>query len=354
MFSRSGLLAVLMVCASGAFGAAQSMEEILRKEREAATAVKASGVSVSPRTLTLAVGGTRYLSASVQPSAAANKSLRWSSRQPTIATVNSGNGMVTALSPGTATIVATTVDGGYSASCTVTVTTEYVSTGRTAEKGTSGAGTSMTAVAQLPSADGHIRKGDAFFDSRDWDQAIAEYGEAIKINPNLADAYNNRGMAHDKKSQYDQAISDYGQAIRIDANFADAYFNRGISYRNKGDLDRAISDYSRAIDLNPNFAEAYNNRGIAYRNKNDFDRAISDYGNAIRLDPNYASAYNNRGAAYHLRRDYDRAISDFSQAIRINPNNASAYLNRGNSYGAKGDTARANADWAKARELGGG
>ena len=82
--------------------------------------VNVTGVSVSPATLSLSIGATSTLSASVSPSNATNKSVTWSSNSAKVSVDQ--NGMVTANSAGTATITATTADGGFTATSTVTVT----------------------------------------------------------------------------------------------------------------------------------------------------------------------------------------------------------------------------------------
>lgn len=87
--------------------------------RELGTA-SVTGVKVSPAETTLAIGGTRTLSATVSPSDAANIDVRWSSSDTSVATVDS-SGRVKALSAGTVIITAKTVDGGFEASCSLTV-----------------------------------------------------------------------------------------------------------------------------------------------------------------------------------------------------------------------------------------
>lgn len=78
------------------------------------------GVSLDQYVLTLIEGGTAQLTATVEPSDATNKKVTWSSSAPGVATVDA-SGNVTAVAEGTATITATTDDGGKTATCTVTV-----------------------------------------------------------------------------------------------------------------------------------------------------------------------------------------------------------------------------------------
>jgi uncharacterized protein YjdB len=86
--------------------------------------VSVTGVSVSPTTGSIAFGeSTLTIKATVTPSNATNKAVVWTSSNENVATV-SARGVVTAVSAGTATITATTMDGGFTATCTVTVTVE--------------------------------------------------------------------------------------------------------------------------------------------------------------------------------------------------------------------------------------
>lgn len=150
-----------------------------------------------------------------------------------------------------------------------------------------------------------------------FDKAIADYSQAIKLNPKYTVAYYNRGYTYYNKGEFDKAIADFNQAIELDIKYTIAYNNRGDVYNNKKEYDKAIADFNNAIKLDPKFANAYKKRGDVYYNQGDFDKAITDYSKAIELDPKYTIAYNNRGYAYTNKGEFDKAIADYNQSIKL-------------------------------------
>jgi hypothetical protein len=128
-----------------------------------------------------------------------------------------------------------------------------------------------------------------------------------------------RAPAHIDAGDYDSAIADYTEVIRLDPKNANGYFGRAWAYRAKREYDSAIADYSEVIRLYPkNSALTYSWRGQAYRQKEDYDSAIADFTEAIRLDPKNAEAYYARGLAYQLKGQRAAAAErDFAQAKRL-------------------------------------
>lgn len=84
---------------------------------------------------------------------------------------------------------------------------------------------------------------------------------------NLALAFFNRGNFHNRKAQYDQALQDYDQAIRLNPSYDRAYGNRGNVWFRMGQLDRAIADYDECLRLNPSATHIVENRRIALERK---------------------------------------------------------------------------------------
>ena len=186
---------------------------------------------------------------------------------------------------------------------------------------------------------------------RQYQEAITDYDRAIELKPNYAEAYSNRGVAKGNLRQLREAITDYDRAIELKPNYAEAYSNRGVAKGNLEQLREAIADYNKAVELNPNDAIAYNNRGNAKDNLKQHQEAIADYDKALELNPSFAEAYNNRGATKNNLRQYPEAISDFNKAIKLNPNYANAYHNRGLAKRALGRTQEADEDFKMAAKL---
>ncbi|YCI31092.1 Ig-like domain-containing protein [Erwinia sp. PK3-005] len=93
--------------------------QVAKVEDEGTVAV--TGVTVTPATTSVAVGATRQLTANVQPADASDKSVTWTSSDPTKFTINS-NGLITGVAAGTGTATVTTNDGAKTATTAVTVT----------------------------------------------------------------------------------------------------------------------------------------------------------------------------------------------------------------------------------------
>ena len=162
---------------------------------------------------------------------------------------------------------------------------------------------------------------------KEYENAIKDFSECIRLEPSNSSYYNSRGIAWQVKKDYDKAIEDFTEAIRLEPNKGYYYHNRAITWHKKIDHDKAIVDYTEAIRLEPKYASAYRNRGSAWANKHDRETAIADYTEAIRLDPKDADSYEGRGIMWGEKKEYAKAISDYSEAIRLNPKDANSHNN---------------------------
>ncbi|MBD1924416.1 tetratricopeptide repeat protein [Microcoleus sp. FACHB-831] len=94
---------------------------------------------------------------------------------------------------------------------------------------------------------------------------------------------NNQGVDKLDQKDYKGAIADFSQALSLEPQNAKAYFNRGFAYYNLENYQKAIEDYTKAIEINPVDAEAFYNRGLAYSNLDSDRAAIQDFEKAGQL-----------------------------------------------------------------------
>jgi tetratricopeptide (TPR) repeat protein len=142
----------------------------------------------------------------------------------------------------------------------------------------------------------------------------------------LATAFDNRGVAYRRKGEYDRALQDYEQAIRLNPSNATGYNNRGIIYRIKGEYPRAIADYDEAIWLkNGDFPAAYYNRALAYADKGEYELSLRDFDVVMRFNPRNALALYARGLTLLKKGDTEAGKNDISAAKAINANIAEQF-----------------------------
>jgi tetratricopeptide (TPR) repeat protein len=196
-------------------------------------------------------------------------------------------------------------------------------------------------------------RGHAYVEIDNGDKALADFTEAVRLDPKSATAYVSRGDIYIDREDPDRAIADYTSAIQIDPKNVQAYGDRTLAYSQKGDFDHAIADASEAVRLDPKSAAAFLSRADAYRFKGDFDRAIADYDEALSLDPTHKlhDILNNRALAYVSKGDREHAVADYSEAIRLDPTDPDPLFNRGRLYIYSDATPTAIADFTKAVEL---
>jgi tetratricopeptide (TPR) repeat protein len=188
-------------------------------------------------------------------------------------------------------------------------------------------------------------------DEGQFDKAIADLNEAVRLDPTSIEALRCRAYAWTAALQLDKAIDDYSSAIRLAPKDAGLFDKRAIIWLMKEEFDRAVSDLDEAVRLDPKDAELFKRRGDVWQAQHRYDKSIADYGEAIRLDPKMCGALNNRACAWIAKGENDKAIADLNEAIRINAAFGAAFVSRGRAWWAKKEYRKARTDFDEALRL---
>jgi tetratricopeptide (TPR) repeat protein len=167
-----------------------------------------------------------------------------------------------------------------------------------------------------------FNRGTEWYAKKDYDHALKDYDEAIRLNPKNANAFHNRAATWYAKKDYDHALKDYDEAIRLNPIFAGSFTNRGNVWGAKKVYDKAIKDYDEAIRLNPKNVIALNNNawflavcpGKRYR---DGKKALELATRACELTEWKAPVlFDSLAAAYAETGDFDKAVEWVEKALK--------------------------------------
>ena len=200
----------------------------------------------------------------------------------------------------------------------------------------------------------------------DLDKALADANRAVELSVAGdgvyydAGVFYNRGRIHNYRNEPVDAISDFTQAIKINPEFNEVYINRGNVYTRTAQFDLAHADFNKAIELRPDSVDALQGRVEAFLEASDQDKkwkdydldsALKDANAALELDGGNAVSYLLRGKVYSRLGKLDQALADLNQTVEMESGMAWGYQERGFIYAAMGKTDAAVADFYKAISL---
>ena len=180
-------------------------------------------------------------------------------------------------------------------------------------------------------------------------EAMAQYQQAIALQPGYPEAHSNLGRALVTAGRLDEAIGHYRQALEADPS-AEAHYNLGASLAGAGKMEEATAQYQEALALNPSYPEANNNLGNALARAGHLDEAIAHYRQALAADPASADAHNNLGRALTEQGHLAEAIGQFEAALAVRANYAEAHNNLGLALAEEGHADEAVAEYRRAIE----
>jgi tetratricopeptide (TPR) repeat protein len=157
------------------------------------------------------------------------------------------------------------------------------------------------------------------------DDAIAQYREALRLRPDIAETHTNLGRALlTMPGRLDEAVNEFGEALRLDPKYPDAHFYLGNALVQIGRIPEAIEHYEAAIRSDPDLVEADNNLGMILCRMGRTEEGMRLIDEAIRRQPEFAPAHFARGAALLQGGRRDEAIAEFERVLQLQPGNPAA------------------------------
>ena len=209
----------------------------------------------------------------------------------------------------------------------------------------------------------HLNLGRAFSKIEQTDEAEKSFRNAIKIKPNLSEAwtelyllllnskqskklneefknknkYNEMGrsIVHGieelNKGDLKKAEKNFRHALKFDPNSIIIYLNLGIALARQQKTLEATSIYNKVLELNPRTTEAYINLADIIKYENP-DMAGQYLNQALSLEPSNPNIHDMIGFTWFMKQQFDKAIKHFNNAIKIDPSYNRAIAHRSASY----------------------
>jgi tetratricopeptide (TPR) repeat protein len=228
----------------------------------------------------------------------------------------------------------------------------------------------------------HFSKGLELALQGKYQEAVEEFSESVKGNPNSALAHISLGVALHRLEQDDRALSSYDAALKLNPKEAEAFYFRANILHARGNVREAMAEYTRAMGLKPELIEAHQRpapqdrltdytetpsgmyriarhalrilalntsleanpqqaallkeRAAEYSRLENHEQAIQDYNAVLALEPDDAGALHARGLAYEQIGQSERALKDYQRATSNAPQRSDEYINRGIKLGEMG------------------
>lgn len=174
------------------------------------------------------------------------------------------------------------------------------------------------------------QQGNTFYNLRSYDRALQAYEKALKIRPELPEAWIGKGNVQQASSNFKEALNSYEKAIQLQPRNWQAWVGRAQVLDKLGKSQEAIDTFKGAIKINKNAQEAWQGLAQIQMRLKQYSEAIDSFDRLLKIESDDASSWYYKGWAWHNLRDYQEAIKAYDKAIKIKPDLSSAWYQKGN------------------------
>ncbi len=172
------------------------------------------------------------------------------------------------------------------------------------------------------------------------------------LTQNTSDGYAHfkLGRAYRDIKDYESALQEFSQAIRLGLNEPEVNLEMGRTYREKKELDRAITELEQALQLGLDNDEVHLELGRVYRERKQYLKAIEEFKAALRYRPSEARIHMELGWVYNDNEDYDLAVKELEQAGLLGIDDDEFHISLGRMYRKAGEYELSAEEFRKAIE----
>ncbi len=139
-----------------------------------------------------------------------------------------------------------------------------------------------------------------------------------------ADQFFRTGLEHYNRQAWDASIADYRQALTLDPKFASCAYNLGLAYKGKGDLDSAAAAFRLALNIEPDMIKSLFMLGLTEIDRGRHANALAHLNRLISVQPDFAKAHYLLGSVYQTEKRPDMAAIHFERFLDLDPADSAA------------------------------
>lgn len=185
-------------------------------------------------------------------------------------------------------------------------------------------------------------RGTGKLQEKNYVEAVSDLTRAVKLRPDIAEAFHNLGFAFERTGDLRNAARAYERALNLKPNYPSALNNLGyLLATSDTDLEKAVLLCQKAVELQPGSASFHDSLGWALYKSNRQGEAASHFAAAVKIDPGFFKSHFNLGLVEFARSNFTGAVTYFRNAIQLNPNYLKAYVPLADCYEKLNDEGRA-------------
>lgn len=194
----------------------------------------------------------------------------------------------------------------------------------------------------------HNNLGMAYDRAEMYGNAIEEFNEALRLDPEYIEVLNNLAVTYHRMDLVDEAVERLKEALRLRPGYPEAHCNLGNIYASAGRFGEALAEFEAALTLHPNNALAHYGLGNVYAEQERPAEAVREFQDALKLDPDHLPARSSLGELYARQGRHEDALREFQEALNRDPELPEVYHGIGSVYYDIGSFERSANAWIRA------